>query len=260
MRIITLLTDYGTRDYYVASLKGVILRIAPQVSIVDVTHDIEPHDVAQGAFVLRQVWAWYPPDTIHVAVVDPGVGSQRRILLGRYGGQYVIAPDNGLITWLHRDFGPEALQVVQNRDYFLPEVSSTFQGRDIIAPVAAHLANGVHPREFGPATDQVELLATLAPAEATATGWRGRVVYVDRYGNLVTNIAGERERPCAVLVGGALVGPLRATFADVETGRPVAYVGSAGFVEIAIREGNAAKQFGPTDSLVIEIQYSPTPR
>ena len=157
MQIITLITDYGGRDYYVGALKGVILSIAPKVTLVDVTHEVEPHNILHAAFVLRSIWPWFPAGTIHLVIVDPGVGTERRVLLGRYDGSYVVAPDNGVLSFLHRELRTEAMHVVEDPRFTLPHVSSTFEGRDVLAPVAAHLALGVKPRDFGRATDRVEV-------------------------------------------------------------------------------------------------------
>ena len=261
LQIITLTTDFGTRDHYVGAIKGVILSIAPSIRIVDITHDVEPHQVLQGAFVLRQIWPWYPPGTIHLAVVDPGVGSDRRIILGQYGGQYVIAPDNGLVTFVHRDFPVEAMYAVQNRRYFLPDVAATFHGRDIMAPVAAHLGGGVRPAEFGPATDLVELLPVAHRAVAGQAGLDGRALYADRFGNLVTNISAEQliehrvlcDRP-VVVVNGEQIGPIRLTFSDVAPGEPVALIGSSGMLEISLNRGNAARRYDPLDKVRVEVR------
>lgn len=260
MSIITLITDYGTRDHYVAALKGVILGVAPDVRIVDVTHEVEPHNVLHAAFVLRQIWPWYPPGTVHLAVVDPGVGSERRIVLGRYDGRCVVAPDNGLVTFVHRDRPAEAMHVVENRRYFLPEPSATFHGRDIMAPVAAHLANGVNPREFGPVTDRLEMLPISNRAETTTEGVRGRVLHVDHFGTLVTNILREQleergspSRALEVRVNGKSIGPVRSTFADVCLGEAIALIGSCGLLEVAVNQGRAVELFGPPDTIRIDV-------
>ena len=158
MSLITLITDFGTRDYYVGAMKGVILQIDPQATIVDITHDIEPHNVVHGAFVLRQSLPWFPQRTVHVVVVDPGVGSDRRILAGKYDGQVVLAPDNGLISLVHRELPLEEIYAVQNTQYFRNPVSRTFHGRDILAPVAAYVATGLSLDKLGPAADRVEVL------------------------------------------------------------------------------------------------------
>ncbi len=261
MAIITLLTDYGTCDYYVAALKGVILSLSPEARVVDITHEIEPFDIAQAAFVLRQTLPWFPAGTIHVAVVDPGVGSARRILLGKYNGQYVLAPDNGLMTWLHRDFPAELMHVVEDRRYFLPNISSTFHGRDILAAAAAHLANGVPPRSLGRLTDHLEMLPIPHRAEPKGSGWIGRVVYVDRFGTLITNIREDQlivsrdpSPSWCVFVNGVSVGPIRSAFHEVASGSALAYVGACELLEIAINQGKATERFGAVESLEIEVR------
>ncbi|MFQ5412950.1 MAG: S-adenosyl-l-methionine hydroxide adenosyltransferase family protein [Phycisphaerae bacterium] len=261
MPIIALTTDFGGVDYYVGALKGVILSIAPKAAVVDVTHDVPPQDVVHGAFVLRQVWRWYPRGTIHVAVVDPGVGGDRRILLAGYEGRYVIAPDNGLITWLHRGMKSDGVRVVENARYFLPQVSATFHGRDIMAPVAAHLANGVKAQSFGRATDRVAVVPLPRRAERTAGGIVGVVVYVDRFGTLVSNItradvaAGAvRGRGWDVAVNGTDIGPLRDTFTDVRAGTPVAFIGSGDLLEIAVNHGSAIDRFGPAADVRVVLR------
>ncbi len=263
MAIIALATDYGTRDGYVGAVKGVILRIAPSATIVDVSHEIEPFNVGDGAFVLRQAWPWFPEGTIFVAVVDPGVGTARRILVGEFEGRFLVAPDNGLVTWVHREFRCEAMHVAEDRRYFLPELSSTFHGRDMMAPVAAHLANGVRPRSFGRATNQVEILPIPRRAARTSEGLLGRIVYVDRFGNLVTNVGREQLAPGSpdeswvVSIGGESVGTVRSTFADVAVGSPIAYVGAAGLLEIAINQGRAVDRFGNRAEVTVSVMPAP---
>ncbi len=259
--MITLLTDYGLRDYYAGELKGVILTIAPEAQIVDITHDIDPFNVQQAAFVLQRIWARYPAGTVHLVVVDPGVGSDRRVILGQYAGRYVVAPDNGLVTWVHREYGAEAMFVVEDRRYFLPQISSTFHGRDILAPVAAHLANGVQPRAFGRMTDRLEMLPIPHRATAAEGGWLGSVIYVDRFGTMVTNIRDGQlcaprgdVRPWDVLVNGISIGPIRSAFGDVATGSALAIIGGSGFLEVAVNQGSAAERFAPLENVRVEIR------
>jgi hypothetical protein len=254
------MTDFGTRDSYAAAMKGVILGMAPKTVIVDVTHEIEPHNIAHGAFVLRQVFPWFPEGTIHVAVVDPGVGSERRILLGQYAGQWVIAPDNGLLTFLHRDFPVESMRVVEERRLFLPTLSSTFHGRDIMAPVAAHLANGLRPRDVGRLTDRIEMLSVSHHAEVSGGTIRGAVLYIDRFGTLITNIPQEQlaaprvqTHGARVIVNGTDIGPVRASYSDVGVDQPAALVGSSGYLEVAVNRGRAVERFGPTPSIIVEF-------
>jgi len=261
MSIVTLITDFGTRDPYVGALKGVILQIAPQVNIVDISHEIEPQNVLHGAFVLRHVWTWYPPETIHLAVVDPGVGSDRRVIVGRYSGRFIIAPDNGLVTLVHRELTAEAMHTVENPRFFLPGPSRTFHGRDVMAPVAAHLANGVRLPEFGPATDRLELLPVEHVAVNTGHSVRGSVLHVDKFGTLVTNIRLEQvmamssaRLPAEVVVNGTSIGPVRSTFSDVPVGEAIAFIGSCGLLEIAVNQGSAATRFSPLRSVHIEVR------
>lgn len=264
MAIITLITDFGTCDHYVAVMKGVILGIAPDVQIVDVTHEIEPHNVLHGAFVLQQTWSWYPPGTIHVVVVDPGVGYDRRIVLTQLDGHYVIAPDNGLMTLVVRDRPDHVAFILDNEKYFLPSVSATFHGRDIMAPVAAHLARGVAPADFGARADRLHLLTAVEPIPLPAGGYEGRVVYGDRFGNLVTNIGetqlsllGGSVESWHVLINGLSIGPIRKTYAEVPEADALAVIGSCGLLEVAVNRGRALDRFGPTESIKIEIQRAP---
>jgi len=259
MALIALLTDYGTRDHYAAALKGVIAGIAPSAQILDITHDIEPYNVAQAAFVLWQSWLCFPPRTVFVAVVDPGVGSSRRILLGRYEGRAVVAPDNGLLTWVHREHRLEGLTVVENRDYFLASSSSTFHGRDMLAPVAAHFSNGVVAADFGPPTEGVEELAMPRRSDAAGGGWVGRVIHVDRFGTMVTNVHAEQlasspAQAWRVTVNDTAIGPIRAAFHEATVGEALAVLGSSGFVEIAVNQGRAVDRFGGSDPTSIQVR------
>ena len=260
MPIITLTTDYGSSDYYVGALKGVILQLAPKAQIIDITHDIGAHDVLHGAFVLRALWPWYPEGTVHLAVVDPGVGTSRRILAARFDGQFLVAPDNGLLTFLHREVRTEAIHVVDNPRYFLHPPSTTFHGRDLMAPVAAHLAQGVKLREFGRATHRVEVLPVPARPAVSAAGLSGQVIYVDRFGNLVTNITrasllalGAHSGEFQVTVNDTELGPIQEAFGQVPVGTPVGLIGSTEHVEIAVNQGRAIDHFGPRDRIRVLV-------
>jgi len=252
MAIITLTTDFGTRDAYVACLKGVILRIAPAARIVDVSHDIQRHNVLHGAFVLRQLVDWYPAETVHVAVVDPGVGTDRRIVVARAAGQFVVAPDNGLLSLLQLDKVIDEVHVLENPAMALPKISHTFHGRDLMAPAAAHLAAGARLGDVGPATDHIEVLR-LARAERLAEGAvAGRIVHHDAFGNLITNIALDDLAPLIRVHPDAHVhlesrdlGPIRRTYADVAPGQPLALIGSSRQLEIAVNAGSALEILDP---------------
>lgn len=258
MRTIALITDYGARDHYAGVLKGVIASIAPDARVVDIAHEIGPQNVAGGAFVLAQSWSWFPPGTIFLTVVDPGVGTSRRVLVGKYADRYVVAPDNGLITWLPHEFGSQALHAAQEARYFLPQICTTFHGRDIMAPVAAHLARGAEPTDLGPAISDPLLLSIPFRAQAIRGGLRGQIIYVDRFGNLVTNIHCDqlsKNRPSRVTIGHKFdLGHLRHAFVEVQAGEPLAYIGSSSFVEIAINSGSAAELFGVATDVTVQFR------
>jgi S-adenosyl-L-methionine hydrolase (adenosine-forming) len=264
--VIALLTDFGTRDHYVACIKGVILQVNPKANIVDVTHEINPQDIYHGAFVLRQALPWFPPKTVFVAIVDPTVGTTRRILAARYSDRIVLAPDNGLLTILHRDAELQGIRVVENHQYFSTTVSRTFHGRDIFAPVAAHLSRGIPVDHLGPVADRMEVLSLAKPRHHPDGGLEGQVLFVDRFGNLISNIsvadlstANTRRHHFEVTVGPHAVGQIRTTYADVPTGQPVAIVGSTQMLEIAINGGNASQTLGMTRGAAVALRSSPHP-
>ncbi|UCG16423.1 MAG: SAM-dependent chlorinase/fluorinase [Phycisphaerales bacterium] len=261
MSLITLVTDFGTCDQYVGAIKGVIHQLAPKATVVDITHDIEPRNILRAAFVLRHVWPWYPRGTVHVVVVDPGVGSARQILVGRYAGQYVVAPDNGVITLVHRDLPLEALCVAEDRRNFLPKVSATFHGRDIMAPLAAKLSEGMSITKVGPPTDHVKVLSLPTPDYRPEHVMAGTILFVDRFGNLVSNISREdlastlRHRPSAqVYLDGVCIGPIRTHYAEVPSGKPLALIDSTDYLEIAVNGGSAAERFQPAGDAVVEVR------
>ena len=226
--IVTLTTDFGTVDGYVGAMKGVILREHPDARVVDITHDVPPQDIIAGAFAVAAAAPWFPPGTVHVAVVDPGVGSARRAIAIAHGGSLYVGPDNGLLTVAALEGEGRVI------DRIPPTwpVSATFHGRDLFARVAARLAAGASLDDFstGPVAP-LRLVEDPAP----------HVVHVDRFGNLVTNLRDPAFT--AVEVAGARA-PLRRTYTDVPPAGLVAYVGSSGFVEVAIRDGSAAERLG----------------
>lgn len=260
MPLITLLTDFGTRDQYVAAVKGVILQVAPTAVVVDVTHDIPPRDILRAALVLRQIWPWYPRGTVHLAVVDPGVGSRRRVIAGRYNGQFVVAPDNGLVSMVHHELRVEAVHSVENRRYMLPNISATFHGRDIMAPVAAHLATGLPIQKLGPVTDHLEILQFATPERLSDYTIVGRVLYVDRFGNLVTNIARghllstyQHRTGVEVHLEGVRIGPVLASYHEVDPGQPLALIGGDDYLEIAVNCGDAAETLSASRGSKVEV-------
>jgi len=245
MTIITLTTDFGLADGYVGIMKGVILGIAPAVCLVDLSHEIAAQDVRQAACVLARAVPYFPAGTIHLAVVDPGVGSQRRPLLVRAGQAFYVGPDNGLFTLALAEPVAQAFEL-DRPAFWRPAVSRTFHGRDIFAPVAAYLATGVPPERLGrPIADPV-LLELPRPTRHPDGHIAGQVVYVDRFGNLVSDVpaawvAGGRWR-CEI-AGRQIVG-LSGTYAEAAPGALVALIGSEDTVEIAVRDGSAAARLG----------------
>jgi S-adenosylmethionine hydrolase len=244
--IITLTTDFGERDGYVGTMRGVILSICPTAILANLSHDIPPQDVRTAAFVLYQAFSYYPPNAVHCVVVDPGVGSKRRAIAVRTDRGIFVCPDNGLLSLILAagDINIVEAVTLTNPEYQLPNVSATFHGRDIFAPAAAHIANGVPLNKMGPAAiNLVRLDFELNPKNGEC-----QVIHVDRFGNLILNItANDVDAPqqIAFRIGRETVHTLSRTFADVAEGELLAYVGSLrDHVEIALRNGNAALALG----------------
>jgi S-adenosylmethionine hydrolase len=237
MPIITLLTDFGTADSYVAEVKGVLLSRAPEVTLVDVSHQVAPGDVRAGQYLLGRAWRQFPPGTVHLGVVDPGVGTPRRALAAQVAGHRFVAPDNGLLSFLPTDARFVSLPVPS-------DAAPTFHGRDVFAPAAAALAVGSPLEGLGPAITDVHR-SPLPTPHHDGTAVMGEVLYVDRFGTLVSNIPASAVEPgVRIRIAGTDVGPLRRTFADVERGALVAFAGSGGTVEVAVRDGSAARLLG----------------
>ncbi len=256
MALITLTTDFGLTDTYVGQMKGVILGICPDARIVDLTHGLPPQDVVAGALALDASIDCFGPETIHVGVVDPGVGTDRRAIAVRTDRGCLVGPDNGLFSLvLARSPEFEAVALSESR-YHRPQVSPTFHGRDIFAPVAAHLAAGVAPALLGERAEELVRLVLPEPARCEE-GIELAVLVVDHFGNCVTNLTRNTfeqwvniERECVVRVtqagGETVLFPLRETFGDVPVNQPVAYFGSSHRLELAVRNGNASHAFNIT--------------
>ncbi len=253
--ITALLTDLGTRDPYVASMKGVILGIAPNTQLVDLTHQVARHDVGEAAYDLFISYRYFPPQTVFCCVVDPGVGGDRRAVALELSGSdnhpdagpyYLVGPDNGTFTGAVLELNVQRAVTLESPAYRLANVSQTFHGRDIFAPAAAHLAAGVDLAELGPAVAP-ETLVSLpweAPRPQNEGGWQADIIHADQFGNLITNmhsslLEADRSR-WHVWLDEVDIGPIRHTFTDVRPGRPLAYVGSGGLLELALR-GESAK-------------------
>jgi S-adenosyl-L-methionine hydrolase (adenosine-forming) len=242
MKAITLTTDFGLTDWFVGTMKGVILRTAPNAPVVDLTHGIAPGDIRAGAYALAAAYRYFPAGTIHVAVVDPGVGSERAGVVIETENYHFVGPDNGVFSFALRGERLRSVHRLENPKFQLTEVSRTFHGRDIFAPAAAHLSRGVPAGQFGPRVHDLVQLAWPEPV-ATSSGLRGEVVHLDHFGNAITNLPASRvlaSGATRVTVGGKSV-PLRECYADVPRGKPVAVIGSSGLLEVAVSGGNAAK-------------------
>ena len=276
-RVITLLTDFGNQDAYVGIVKGVIAGINPFANIVDICHNVPSQDIFSGAYLLYTSYKYFPRKTIHVAVVDPGVGSKRDIVCVETKDYFFLVPDNGLLSFIVQEEKPKSIIRVTNNKYFLPLPSSTFHGRDVFAPVAAHLSLGVKPQQLGIKINQLEQLDIPKPVRKKTGQVEGQIIYIDRFGNLITNITKEhlvkgvegqksedrsqklenrmKQRKTTLkelfslcntietVIGRKKVVGLSNTYLDVNAGEPLVLFGSAGFLEISINQGNAQKYF-----------------
>ena len=246
---IAIVTDFGTRDHYAGTLKGVVLTLCPEVTLVDLTHDIAPHDVLGGALELAAAYRYFPPGTIFLVVVDPGVGSSRRGLVADTGDYRFVAPDNGVLSLVFRESRPRKVVDLTERRYARPTLSRTFEGRDRFAPAAAWLAKGIELSAMGRPVSQWHTLAIPEPA-AVDGHMTGEVLRVDRFGNLVTNIDRKRfeqfrhDADIEISIGGRPVDRLVATYAEAESGAVCALFGSTDHLEVALNGGSAASSLG----------------
>lgn len=258
--IIALLTDFGTRDHYSGVMKGVVLGICPDVTLVDLSHDLPPHDIAFAAQELAATYKYFPAGTIFVVVVDPGVGTSRRGLAAEAGERRFIAPDNGVLSAVFQEAPPKRVVELSERRYARPTVSRTFEGRDRFAPAAAFLAKGIHLEAFGrPVTDYHVL--DLAPPSMNGTTLKGRVIRVDRFGNIVTNLD---RRTCERLtngpaalqlsIGGKTIDRIVTTYGDLAPGEIGALFGSTDHLECSAQQANAAERLGVAVGDPVELR------
>jgi S-adenosylmethionine hydrolase len=243
--VVTLLTDFGTADYFVAAVKGVILTINPLVSLVDITHEIPPQDIEAGAFTLLTCYRDFPPGTIHLAVVDPGVGSTRRAIVVNAGSHLFVGPDNGLFGYVYDNETSHQTFQVTAKKYFRPGPSPTFHGRDIFGPVAAALSKGVKPKKLGPRIKDEVRLGSLSPVKDRNGKLRGRIIHIDHFGNCITNFT-RSDLPDTtggtLLIKRRVIKTFRQFFADKNGSKDEIFAiwGSAGFLELALNGGSAA--------------------
>ena len=255
-KIITLTTDFGSRDHYVGVMKGVMLSVNENAHPVDITHCIDSHDIRAASFVIGNSYRYFPEKTVHLVVVDPGVGSERRPVALLADGHFFVGPDNGVFSSVIRSCEDFSAREIKNRNYFLKEISSTFHGRDIFAPVAAHLSLGVSFSEVGPQIQDPEIL----PNDGYSINGgeiRGTVVYTDKFGNLVTSIPTEavgNRAGASVTVGGKQVTGISESYSSAEPGEILAVGGSCGYIEISVNQGRAYDIFGeaPPEIVIID--------
>ena len=252
----TLTTDFGTRDWFVGTMKGAVLGINQRALIVDITHEIPPGDIRTGAFALMAACRYFPRGTVHVAVVDPGVGSQRRAIAVQTANYIFVGPDNGVLSWALAHEKIRTIRQLENPKYFLKPISRTFHGRDIFAPVAAHLSRGLAMKQLGRQLKDIVHLPWPKPGEQRGEV-RGEIVHIDRFGNAITNIETKliaRGRKCLCEVTGErrVRCSLATFYGAVAVNSPLAVMGSSGFLEIAVNGGSAAQRYGlKTGGLVV---------
>ncbi len=249
-RVITLMTDFGYSDYYVGAMKGVILSVHSDVHIVDITHGIAPYDFIGAAFNLMAYYNEFPRWTVHVVVIDPGVGTQRRPILVVGDKHFFIGPDNGVFSLIYEREEWIRVYHLTEEHFFRSTMSSTFHGRDIFAPAAAWLAKGVEPSHMGQIIEDYMKIPFPKPVQQDTNVAKGIVLYVDRFGNCITNfdteflqnfLGEDFSKQTQIIIKDTRIGGIRRTFAEVEKGTPLAYIGSSGYLEIGINQGNAAQ-------------------
>lgn len=259
-QVIALLTDFGDKDGFVGTVKGVITSIAPETSIIDITHHVNPQDINSASWILACSYKYFPVGTIFVCVVDPGVGSSRKPLLVKISDYYFVGPDNGFLTRIIDKVNPQIVISLDNPDYWLDTVKQTFHGRDIFGPVAAHLAkSNCDIKKFGtqiPSEDPIKLELHKPYKEGNTI--YGSVVYIDHFGNLITNISESWITNTNVLVsaGNIKLNGLQKAYSSVKEGKLLAIIGSDGYLELSVNCGNAAQSFNMSvnEAVIVEIE------
>jgi S-adenosylmethionine hydrolase len=256
--VITLLTDFGLADHFAGTMKGVILGICPNAQVVDISHEVGTFGVTEGAFLLAQAYPYFPRGTVHVVVIDPGVGTSRRPILAEAAGQRFVAPDNGVLSGIYAR-EKHKVRWITARKYFLKAVSQTFHGRDIFSPVGAHLASGVAPAKMGKLITDYMRLHFERPVRTARRGWTGAVLKVDRFGNLTTNFPSAEfsyleKQPFEMLVGMRTVSRLAQSYAECGPGELFLIAGSSGYLEISSSQASAAKILGCGAGAPVELR------
>lgn len=258
--IVTLTSDFGHRDHYVGVMKAVVLGIVPHARLIDISHDIAPQDIMAAAWVTKNAAFMFPKGTVHLCVVDPGVGTNRRPIAIHLNGHYFVGPDNGLFSLVAEQMPYEAYELT-NTSFWRDIRSNTFHGRDIFAPVAAHLARGVPLVEMGTRVESMTYFRWAVPV-ADKDGIQGWVVHIDHFGNLITNISKELikeaygETSLKIYVGSMSLREISPTFSSVPEGEPVAFIGSSGYLEIALNKGNASLMMNVPKGAAVSIIFA----
>ena len=253
--IITLITDFGFSSSYVGAMKGVMLRINPDLQIIDINHNVSPQNIEEAAFILKNVYSFFSAGTIHVVVIDPGVGTDRAILAAQTNDYIFLAPDNGVLKYIFDENPDIRVFKVTNKKLFLEKVSSTFHGRDIFAPVAAHLSKGIPTETVGePFTEYIRGKVKTPAVDSHRIS--GEIIYIDRFGNGITNIGEDllkKKKNLQILIRNTTIKNLSTVYSDVHTGEVLALIGSSGTLEISVNQGNAKKQleFSVGDSVIV---------
>jgi len=266
MPLVALLTDFGSADHYVGALKGAILSRCPEAQIIDIAHDLLAHDIEEGAWCLAAAFRSFPPRTVFVAVVDPGVGSSRRALAIECGEALFVGPDNGIFTYVLTENYDYRLREITNRSFMSSQISATFHARDVFGPVAAHLAQGVPLDEVGPPAEDPVLFPIQGMRHKGAGEWEANVVHIDHFGNLTTSLyerdlmgilsnAGNDPTEVVVVVEGFVI-PLVHTYSDIAEGEACALVGSTGRMEVAVNRGNAARTLGASKGAPVRVRLT----
>jgi len=254
---LTLTTDFGLSDHFVGTMKGVILAICPEAQIVDISHDVTPFEIGEGAYLIAQAYRYFPKKTVHVVVVDPGVGTARRPVVMEAAGQYFVAPDNGVLGMVQAREERAKFRATTNAKYFLKEVSTTFHGRDIFAPVGAHLAAGVLAGRLGKPIEDFFKPGFDKPHREGKRTWMGRILRIDRFGNVITNFHAD-EFDLALHRFQLAFGPVEVTavaknYAEHGSGELFAIKGSSGYYEVSMSQGSAAKKIGCEVGAAVEL-------
>jgi len=260
--VVTLTTDFGLADHFVGAMKGVLLDVLPEANIVDISHAVQAFDVLDGALMISEAYSYFPAGTVHMVVVDPGVGSERRPILATVGEHYFVAPDNGVLSLVYQNAERISVREITSSHYFRQPVSTTFHGRDIFAPVAANLAKGVDPAKFGEEITDYAAFAAPKPKAAPDGSLRGIVLKIDRFGNLMTNIRatdaphllGENAPPSRIVIGQHEIAEILTHYAQGRPGKLFGIIGSAGYLEISSNRASAAKLLGAVKGTEVSLK------